>query len=45
VDQEFLHAHLYEFMQAAMQSVRLAVRHEIAMSLAAKDTRPKRPRA
>jgi glycosyltransferase involved in cell wall biosynthesis len=44
VDHEFLHAHLYEFMQAAMQSARIATRQEIVMALAAKDANPKRPR-
>jgi glycosyltransferase involved in cell wall biosynthesis len=40
VDNEFLHAHLYDLMQAAMQSVRVATRQGIAAALEAREKHP-----
>ena len=39
VDQAFLQAHLYEFLQAAMQSAQLATRHEVARAMVNRDKR------
>jgi hypothetical protein len=40
VDREFLHARLYELLQAAFASARIATQQQIAMALAARDDQP-----